>query len=327
MNTENIFNLRPLDRALNDVFFPDTIERFGKLLNTNGKFVHYTSAEVGASIIKNASVWMRNTMTMNDFSEVEHGLHCIKHVWNIDEGRRLRAAIDEIHPGESDEAANLFDAWLPDMRSNTYITCVSEHPPEENEHGRLSMWRAYGGRSGVALVMNTDPFASSSNSLKAYSSPVMYANEHQIGQRFDRMVERIGYHRELLKTLSPEELRANLFTCLRFGVLCTKHPAFKEEMEWRVVYSPNLEKSPIITSSVQTVRGIPQIIKMIPLIHDPDNGLYSADVKSLIDRVIIGPTEDGAAVWAAFVRLLEEAGVESAHERVHLSRIPLRQFG
>ena len=45
------------------------------------------------------------------------------------------------------------------MRTDTYLTCVSEHKAEEDTLGRLSMWRAYyGGTNGVALVMDIAAF-------------------------------------------------------------------------------------------------------------------------------------------------------------------------
>ena len=41
---------------------------------------------------------------------------------------------------------------------DTYLTSISEHRNKEDTFGRLSMWRAYGETTGVALVMNNSPF-------------------------------------------------------------------------------------------------------------------------------------------------------------------------
>lgn len=318
--------LTDLQLLVGNIFFPDAYSRLSGMLAEGSRLVHYTSAEVGMSIIQNSAIWMRNTMTMNDFSEVEHGLECINAGWKSEEGHRLRTAVDAIHPGTADAAEEQFNLWLPDMRSETYITCVSEHPPSEDSHGRLSMWRAYGGRSGVALVMNTTPFAAASDALKAYSSPVVYTSGEDIKVRLSTMAVKVAEAAPILSALSPDNLRDNLWTALRFGTLCTKHPAFQEEREWRVIYSPNLERSPVIEPVVKAVRGIPQIVQMLPLRDDPANGLHQADVANLIHRVIIGPTEDALAVYAAYVRLLTDAGVKDASDRVWISGIPLRQF-
>ena len=49
------------------------------------------------------------------------------------------------------------NSWS-DIRLNTYITCVSEHQDSEDKHGRLSMWRAFGGGTGtrVGIVFEED---------------------------------------------------------------------------------------------------------------------------------------------------------------------------
>lgn len=326
METVAIPGLTELETLIGNIFFPDAYSRLLAMRAEGSRLVHYTSAEVGMSIIQNSAVWMRNTMTMNDFSEVEHGLECINAAWDSVEGRRLHAAVDAIHPGTAEATQEQFNLWLPDMRADTYIACVSEHPPSEDGHGRLSMWRAYGGRSGVALVMNTTPFAAASNKLKAYSSPVVYTSGEDIKARLGAMAAKIAEAAPILSKLTADDLRDNLWTALRFGTLCTKHPAFQEEREWRVIYSPNLERSPVIEPVVKAVRGIPQIVQMLPLRDDPDNGLHQADVAKLIHRVIIGPTEDALAIYAAYVQLLMDAGVEDARERVWISGIPLRQF-
>jgi hypothetical protein len=40
--------------------------------------------------------------------------------------------------------------------TGTYLACLSEHQ-DEDEHGRLPMWRAYGATTGIALVINAAP--------------------------------------------------------------------------------------------------------------------------------------------------------------------------
>lgn len=326
MTGTNPFGLTPLEAILDDVFFPDALSKLANVMNAGGRFVHYTSAEVAASIIQNKAVWMRNATTMNDFSEVEHGLQCIREAWVSEAGERFQRAVEAIHPGVVKAAVDQFDQWQPDMRRGTYLTCVSEHSPGEDENGRLSMWRAYGGRSGIALVMNVTPFAATTNELKAYSSPVFYATAAEFQLRMAEMAEKLEKQAKALRDLNPELLQANVFTALRFAALCTKHPGFREEREWRVVYSPNLEPSPIIKPVVKTVHGIPQIVQLIPLVDDPANGLHGADIPQFIHRVIIGPTEDVGAVYDAFHMMLTDAGVENAHERIWASNIPLRQL-
>ena len=69
--------MSPEDSALalqlQGIFMPYAMSRRDALLNRNGRFVHYTSAESGLSIIRTRQMWLRNAMCMADYSEVQHG--------------------------------------------------------------------------------------------------------------------------------------------------------------------------------------------------------------------------------------------------------------
>lgn len=289
------------------------------------RFVHYTSAEVAANIIRGRAVWMRNALTMNDLSEVTHGLKCVARAWE-DEivGRRFRGLLDRLQPGLSAETAKAFSHWQSDLCMNTYLTCLSEHSEEEDQHGRLSMWRAYGGTTGVALVLNTNPFTAITDELKAYSSPVAYLTDEQVTAELQDIADKMEEKLAIFSGVSPEVIASLMFNLLRFTALCTKHPGFAEEREWRIIYQPNMAKSPVIKPAVEVVRGVPQIVQKIPLRNSPSEGLFGAAVPDLIDKVIIGPTRDPWPIYQAFCALLSEAGVDNPEVRVQISGIPLR---
>ena len=307
------------------LFFPSVLERLTLIHQRNGKFVHYTSAEGAMGIIQSKSIWMRNATTMNDYSEIEHGLKCLSFAVK-DElvGGRLKKLLDGVHAGSWDALIAAYDRWLPDMRENTYLTSVSEHLESEDDNGRLSMWRAYGATRGVALVLNLTPFAASSDALGANSHPVEYADEAQFAKSFSRVIDNVEQSIALISSRPPEWIVDCLLTVFRYATLCTKHPGFAEEREWRVIYSPMLMRSSVISQSIRSISGVPQVIQSIPLINSPSDGLVGADLDNLIHRLIIGPTQDRFALWQAFVSLLSDAGVSSSFQRVHASGIPLR---
>jgi DUF2971 family protein len=315
-----------LTQLLEETFFPEASRRRGTILDGGLRFAHYTTAEVAMSIIQNGAVWMRNATTMNDFSEISHGLVCISEAWRSEGGERFKAALEDLHVGLVGQIEQQFDGWQHDMRNNTFLTCLSEHPATEDRLGRLSMWRAYGGRSGVALVLNMTPFTATTDELKAYSSPVFYGEGTEIEAQLDAIADKLVEHRVLLGRVASDGLREIVFTALRYAALCTKHPAFAEEREWRVIYSPSLGRSPVIEPFVHAVRGVPQVVQKIPLANDPANGLHGAAVPDLLHRLIIGPTADPRAMFDAFVVLLAEAGVPNPEERIIVSGIPLRQW-
>jgi hypothetical protein len=67
---------------------------------------------------------------------------------------------------------------------------------------------------------------------------------------------------------------------------------------------------------------VPQTIYKIPLKGAPPDDLTEIDIPHLIDRVIIGPTPYGWAMYEAFVNALTAAGVQNP--RVLVSGIPIR---
>jgi len=306
------------------VFFPYATQRLAALKAHKARLVHYTSAEVAVSILKNREVWMRNATTMNDYMEVEHGIECLHHAYKGEAGQLFKKVLDENFPGAAAEIETRFNAWLPELRRDTYLTCVSEHHDSEDTYGRLSMWRAYGGKTGVALVLNSAPFYSETNVLKAYSSPVAYLDEAQFASHFAEVVAGMASATDLIQQIGREQIFRLTFNMLRFAVLCTKHPGFQEEQEWRVIYSPTMELSERIVASIETVGGTPQKVFKIPLRNVPEQGLYGMEVPEIIDRIIIGPTKFPGAIYQAFHQILIDLGVPNPEQRIAVSDIPLR---
>ena len=97
------------------------------------------------------------------------------------------------------------------------------------------MWRGYGGDTGVAIVLNGDVMLRESHAVGAYSSPVAYLTPAAFAAEFQKIAENIATEAEYVKTLDREIVKTYAFNMLRFTVLCTKHPGFHEEREWRVV--------------------------------------------------------------------------------------------
>jgi hypothetical protein len=310
---------------INSIFFPSATRKITEVQESKTRFVHYTTAEVAMQIIQNSEVWMRNATTMNDYMEVEHGFQCLRSAYAGEVGQQLKDAINTIFPELSDDLENRFSAWYPGFRYDTYLTCISEHCNTEDKHGRLSMWRAYGGNNGIALVLNNGVFVGESNPLKAYTSPVAYLNSDTFSDEFRLVTSNLLAEVEFLRTLEKSELVNLLFQAFRFAVLCTKHPGFHEEREWRVVYSPTMELSDYIKEAVWPVHGIPQKIQKIPLHNIPEHGFVGAEIPELLERIIIGPTQYPNAIYQAFCKLLFEAGVSDPENRVFVSDIPLRE--
>jgi hypothetical protein len=264
-------------------------------------------------------------MAMNDYMEVEHGFECLNAAYKAEPGNSFNAALDACFAGLAEDVKNYFNAWLPGIRRDTYITCVSEHSSAEDQHGRLSMWRAYGGQAGVALVLNGAVMFSQSDALGAYSNPVAYLNPDAFAAEFVKIAKNMESEVEYIRSLGREAVKNIAFNMLRFAVLCTKHPGFHEEREWRVVASPAMHPSKLLVPSVEVVRGTPQTVLKIDLQNHPDQGLVGLALPELLNRIIIGPCEFPQVIRRAFHQLLVQAGVPEPEEKIVVSDIPLRQ--
>jgi hypothetical protein len=317
--------MSPEFNRIAELFMPDTLEGVRRYQATGSLFVHYTTAEAAMSIFESQRVWLRNAMTMNDFSEIEHGKSCLFPAYQNDAiGGRLRRLLDSIEPGLRENLEDIFNSWLPHFEQDTYLISLSEHGPGEDEFGRLSMWRAYGRRNGVALVLRSTPFMAETDMLKAYSAPVSYRSAVEFEQYFLSIIQNLEQNKSELVAMGPDALTSCLFMLLRNSLLCSKHPGFKEELEWRVIHSPTVEASEIIEPDFATIEGVPQQIYKVPLLDRPDLGLHGADLNSLLDKVIVGPSSQPLTIRKALVARLAQRGVENAEDRVVVSEIPLR---
>jgi len=304
--------------------FPYMVQQRYRMRTNGGKFVHYTSGEGAEGILKNRVVWLRSTTCMNDYSEAVHGYQCLRHSWHGDSGRAFQDALEKCHPGIAAEVAGLFDKQAGAILEGTFVACFSEHDPSEDMHGRLSMWRAYCNPTGVGLVLNSDPFFAKSDALKAYSSPVAYLSDADFDRLVYTLAENVERDREFLGSMNRTFMVLGLLNMMRFAILCTKHPAFLEEREWRVLYTPSLFASAHIQRSVRTIRGVPQAVYDLPLKNIPNEGLVGIEIPELLRRVIIGPTQFVSATHAAIWHLLKDAGVVDPSGCIHVSGVPLR---
>lgn len=304
------------------IFYPYAWEQESLAKDRQFRFAHYTRAESALKIIHTKRFWLRKTNCMSDFTEVEHGINCIINTYNkhkTKSGAKFQAVLNGIFPGFTSRIEPLFNRWIPSMKFDTYITCFSVHTADDDAFGRLSMWRAYAANTGVALVLYFSPSTILSEVLKVYSSPVAYLTDQEFQVKLEQVTQNIEANKPFIQAQGRDTIEGYVFSMFRFAALSIKNPCFREEAEWRLLYGPDLDKSQHLLKTDEVINGVPQPIYSIPL-----SGIPELDFASLLDRIIIGPTQYPLPIKEAFIDALAGFGVKNPASKIFFSNIPLR---
>ncbi|ATU93161.1 hypothetical protein B5P45_20840 [Phyllobacterium zundukense] len=310
------------------IFMPTTFER-RLAIKGYSRFVHYTTAENLFHILDKEEVWFRNTRCMNDHRDIENGIMQL-HQWsNIPESTAsLVSALESCIPGVWQEGLKKYRQWLPNLRTQSYVLSVAEQDPDENETGRLSLWRAFEkGVVGVAVVVNVAPFMQMTDALMAYPSPVTYWTRQQFEDEFNVVTHRILANKDFLSQVNKFALTEMVFLMLLFAATCSKHPGLHHEREWRVLTNPLLWPSTRFIEHQAVIDSVPQTVYKLPLKNSPDDNLTGIELPELIDRVIIGPSIHAGPIRDAIVAKLAEKNVPDPGSKVVASGIPVRAKG
>jgi Protein of unknown function (DUF2971) len=321
-----------VDRFLS-IFQPAHAKRLLQLGNKRRDLVHYTSASNAMRILRNARVTLRNASLMNDFSEIDHGEKCVLQAWHSDLGRgkstpysgKLAKILNSISPTILPAIEHEYDRNLAARKSDTFILSLAEHDDKrEGRLGRLSMWRAYGGRTNVAIVV--DPtYLYGEAAGGAYSAPVIYsAVDSFTAQFFKPLVESIEENYAEISKLDRDYIVECLAFTLSSMSMTTKHPGFSEEQEWRIIYAPWQNSDAKVASEILDIAGIPQKVQYVKLDGSADlSGKLT--VSEILKKIIIGPTENPWILYEAFVNELQKSGVKNPDSKVIVSDIPIRR--
>lgn len=310
---------------ISKIFFPHHNKALEHIENEKISFAHYTNADTAFKIIKNQEIWLRNITLMNDYREFEHGKDSlVKLIRDSEEGKALKLIFDKISPNVFEKTFSNFENWAPYVKDDFYISCFSEHTSNDVENiGRLSMWRAYGGNAGVAIIFKHDLFKMLTSIAKLDFSSVAYLKDERLKKEIANLGESISSNLEKIKTIEPNILGNYLFNILRFSALCNKHKGFEEEQEWRLIATASvLPQNEFIAQEILTIRGTPQKIVKIKLSEATYEGLQ---FKDMIDKVIIGPCQFPFEIKKSVISALKDIGiVEPEKGIVRVSSIPLR---
>jgi hypothetical protein len=311
------------DGELGRIFHPYIFHRLDVASERKIRFVYYTTAKTAYSIITKRVVWLRNASCMNDYMEAQYGLELL--ISTFRSNKKLFVEVfDKIFDDFTDSVTTLFDKWANILKFGTYIMCFSEHEDSEDANGRLSMWRAYGGAAGVALVLNPRPMIVPASDYGAETTPVAYLTDSQFEQQFRTTLESVKLNHSVIQKAGKERVITMVFHWFRYAMLCVKHPGFAEEREWRIIYTPSLNPEDTIFEDVEIIDEVPQIICKIKLQDIPKRNLYGVEPDVLLNRIIVGPSKFPYRIRESLEKALALADVSEPAKRIVVSEIPLR---
>lgn len=185
---------------------------------------HYCSAEVLMSIITKQHIWLTDFSKMNDYEE---------ELWAAKQIYRTHVALSK-----QEDSSQLFrEYYHREYESNRislrkFLCCFSE------DGDLLSQWRAYAANgTGFAIgfyvnkldALTEIPVPSSPAEKVKYLIKISYNQEDQ-AQFINASLE---HDRKV-----QEPVRFSTAGLLAHSSIAMKNVAFKEEKEWRIVYSP-----------------------------------------------------------------------------------------
>jgi hypothetical protein len=145
---------------------------------------------------------------------------------------------------------------------------------------------------------------------------------NQMVDQFSRIADGLEMNLDYLKERGRDMTIFSALSLMETAAVSTKHPGFIEEREWRAVSLPRLPMKRV-TMSIETLNGIPQHVQSVRLQSIPEEGLLGLDPADLVNRVIVGPTEAGPAIYGALCEAMEIAGIPDIQKKLFFSNLPL----
>jgi Protein of unknown function (DUF2971) len=273
---------------------------------------HYTTVRGVKGILDEHKIWGTDARFVNDMSELSYA----------------NTVIDDVASAIKSEGvvglpATFLDANAGLLASFTetfgvYVSCFC------TEGDRLSQWRGYpadGG--GFALGFEPGPMRDKTG-LRLRR--VLYDRDQQlalVGQVLRFMcewlatVEGSGPHLDYVVMVALQETNFLLSEC----AFCFKHPSFREEDEWRLVYlainDVGLPHAPLLFREQET--GLVPYVDMRPT-GDPPGVIAS---RLPLTEIVVGPTRHPELSRKAMADYVKSCGYEE-DVVVRNSEIPLR---
>lgn len=241
-----------INEELASIIFSQANEREKYIKDNNIRLAYYTTESTLRKIIEHKEIWLRCTARMNDNSEIKYGVDALSAAFSKNNNReRFASFLTVVFDGDKDyiyPILNLLQERQYIDQLFTFIACISEHHTDPDDHedkyGRLSMWRAYGKSSGVAMIFKSDILQFPEEYVSF--TPIEYWDQDKIDKIVTKRVDYFLANKEQINEYAQRipAYRNQLFRLFIrmfiFAIISLKHPAFREEKEWRVIHNSTI---------------------------------------------------------------------------------------
>lgn len=288
---------------------------------------HYTSLSALEKILETDEVWFSNPLFMNDLEEIRFGV--LRGVEIVLQDQEVKDACGSIPRAQlfTQHFDHYFQTFENKHAFDTYVFCLSEHSPEDQD-GMLSMWRGYGSNgNGAAIIFDTGQFRAVEH------SPLIISKVHYGSgeQRIALLKETVSKCARILReTKIPDDklyIAAHaLFERIKVFSLFSKHRGFIEEREWRMVYVKERDQNNTFAPMLHYWIGPRGVEPKLRLKVAPIKGLTADDLSlsKIVERIILGPSLSSPLAKTAFLRMLDKLNKPLLKEKIHASTIPFR---
>lgn len=293
-----------------------------------GLLAHYTSIATLESMLRNREFWLSNPLFMNDHEELAFGINLANQEFRAHEGIRLACRTDERY----EKLRHAFEQKLSHLSAfdafDTYVMCFSLHSKDDDQDGKLSMWRGYGGDgNGAAIIFNVA-------ALPTEGPAWLMLDKVEYGSGEKRREWITTKLNEFSLILSQNEVPESYFYVAvhslleRFRIfsLFTKHRGFSEEQEWRLVYIRTRDNQQNLADQLGYWIGPRGLEPKLKLNLSKLETTLQADLSwdRVIERIILGPSISNPLMRSTVARMLETLSLSSLSNKLYASGTPYR---
>lgn len=325
-----------------------------------GTLWHYTNAQGLLGILQNNELWFSDASFLNDASEMSYAVELTEKLV----AERLK--VESVTPLEKEYLESFLKSIIS-HRDNikdyafvnpSFVCCFCE------EADSLHLWRAYSdhGRGysiGLYLdhiirklapirlaerAVHNDRLVETWHYFRPFLCKVIYQEEEQqriINRLLDMLVQAIkdapaefpsGDVNNIHKMIVTSRLFRLFYLCL----VCFKHPTFKDEREWRLIYAPDFfreDKDPG-SASIAELHYRPSGSYFVPYLKvdvsreiEVEHEGSKVKMKKLVfETIFSGPGLDERLARASFNAYALRNGYLGFNVGMRPSKVPLRSL-